>query len=243
MTKVIENFIKGTEKGIREWIGDDLACVIGLVPDGIFYAKPLAEYLKGYYKNVEYAEIDTEELEQTGKEIKLEKDGKRDFELNRLQDMKVLLVDNDIVTSRTYKLTMKVMKSLEQKFHIKDVKFVVYEDRTGLADFAYQVSTKVLIRKRYFDLVKEELEKLKPIREKLLEVWKEVPQEYRGEMLAVLMNNTKEWREWERDNETSPDQIMAWLRGSLCRAAYSYPEIKVLNGLKNSSLSYLKKEV
>jgi Lrp/AsnC family transcriptional regulator, regulator for asnA, asnC and gidA len=117
----VQKFLNATTKDIERYFGSDKACIVYLRPDGEFYGLGLYEYLKKKKKNIELATMhdDGEGLEE-----------------KKAQGAKVLLVDNDIVSGKGYKRAMETMRSLRDTLQIKDVKFAVYADRLGLADFA-----------------------------------------------------------------------------------------------------------
>jgi len=229
---LINRFVEKVGEEVRKWVEDDPVVVIGLIPDGIFYANPLSKYLEKYCKFVEYIEMDTEELKiPRGRPILKDIRGEA-VNGECLRGKKVLIVNNIFQTGRTYLAIKNWME--KEKIVVKDLKFATYEDRTGLADFRYKASVDVLTAIELFEKIKQDLEKLRPQKEKLLEVWNEIPKKYRGEMLAILLCNTGQWQELTREEKVDPEQIMLWLRGALHRAAYAYPEIKVPNGFQTS---------
>jgi hypoxanthine phosphoribosyltransferase len=232
MKELINNFVNKIGEEVRKWVGDDPIVVVGLIPDGVFYAGPLSEYLKKYHMPVEYLEMDTEELKAPRGRAVLKNTQGEPVKSEILNGKKVLMVNNISQTGRTYMAIKNWVK--KEKITVKDLKFAVYEDRTGLADFRYKASVDVLTTIELFERIKQDLEKLKPKKEKLLQVWNEIPKEYRGEMLAVLLSNTRQWQEFTRETKVDLEQIMLWLRGAMHRAAYAYPEIKIPNGFQTS---------
>jgi len=50
----------------------------------------------------------------------------------------VLIVDNDIVTSKGYRKAMETIRVRKEKLNIKDIKYAVLRDRIDLADFSVE---------------------------------------------------------------------------------------------------------
>jgi len=48
------------------------------------------------------------------------------------------MVDNDIITGKGYKRAMEAIKAKKERLKIKNIKFAVLCDRTGLADFSVE---------------------------------------------------------------------------------------------------------
>lgn len=119
--KPIQKFIDGVGKDVKKFFGKDRGCIVGLEDDGVFYAKGLYEWLKN--KNFTFSTMDD--------------DGKG-LEEAKARGRKILLVDNDIITGKGYKRAMEVMRLKKEKLGIKDVKYAVLCDRTGLADFSVE---------------------------------------------------------------------------------------------------------
>ncbi|MCH8741879.1 Lrp/AsnC family transcriptional regulator [Patescibacteria group bacterium] len=116
----VQEFINEVGQEIKKYFGKDKGCIIYLLPDGIFYGQGLWKWL-GNKKNITLATMDD--------------DGK-DLEEEKLRGRKILIVDNDIVTGKGYKRVIEAMRLRKSRLHIKDVKFAVFSDRTGLADFS-----------------------------------------------------------------------------------------------------------
>jgi DNA-binding Lrp family transcriptional regulator len=121
--KPVQKFIKGVGEDVRKYFGKDKGCLICLGDDGVFYGKGLYEWLRkrGAKLNLAFMENDGEGLEE-----------------KIVQERKVLIVDNDIVTGKSYKRAMEAIRAKKEKLKIKDVKFAVLCDRTGLADFSVE---------------------------------------------------------------------------------------------------------
>lgn len=116
----VRKFIDEVGPGIKKYFGKDKSCIIYLQPDGIFYGQGLCKWLKNK-RNITITTMDD--------------DGK-DLEEEKLRGRKVLIVDNDIVTGKGYKRVIETMRLRKDRLRIKDVKFAVFTDRTGLADFS-----------------------------------------------------------------------------------------------------------
>lgn len=116
----VQKFINEIGQDIKKYFGKDKSCIIYLLPDGIFYGQRLYKWL-GNKKNITITTMD---------------DDGQDLEEKKVRGRKVLIVDNDIVTSKGYKRVMEAMRLRKERLRIKDVKFAVFSDRTGLADFS-----------------------------------------------------------------------------------------------------------
>jgi hypothetical protein len=120
--QVIEQFIKGIEEEVTAWMGSDALCIIGLEPDGVFYAEGLYQYLRKIYGAEKVAFLP------------MNREGNGLWQ-QAVRGRKVLLIDNDIIEGKTYERAMSIIKSVKNSLRIKDIKFAVLEDRKGLADF------------------------------------------------------------------------------------------------------------
>jgi DNA-binding Lrp family transcriptional regulator len=67
----------------------------------------------------------------------MENDGKG-LEEEKVKGRKVLIVDNDIISGKSYKRAMETMRVKKERLKIKEIKFAVLCDRTGLADFSVE---------------------------------------------------------------------------------------------------------
>lgn len=119
----IKKLVEGIGKGVKKYFGKDKGCVLGLGDDGFFYGLGFYQWLSGKNKNIVFATMD-------------DNGGGLDNELVR--GRKILIVDNDIVTGKGYKIAMEIMRAKKGDLKIKDVKFAVLCDRTGLADFSVE---------------------------------------------------------------------------------------------------------
>lgn len=117
----IKIFIKETGGGIQRYFGEDKACIIYLRPDGAFYGVALYEWLKRKKKNLTLTTMadDGEGLEE-----------------KKVKGCRVLIIDNDIITGKGYKRAMEALRMLKKQLDIKDIKFAVFSDRVGVADFS-----------------------------------------------------------------------------------------------------------
>lgn len=121
--KPIQKLIEGIGQDVKRYFGKEQGCVIGLGDDGVFYGLGLYQWLSQKNKKINFTTMD-----DTGKG--LEKD--------KVERRKVLIVDNDIISGKSYKRAMETMKAKKEKLKIKDIKFAVLCDRTGLADFSVE---------------------------------------------------------------------------------------------------------
>lgn len=92
---------------------------------------------------------------------------------------------------------------------------------------------KSLVNDEINNNAKHSLEELAPIKEKLLQAWKDVPEEYKGEFLVVLLWHTRDWRKWDEWDLISSEQVVDWLRGSFQRAKSAYSEINIPKEFEN----------
>lgn len=121
--KPIKKFIDGVGKDIKKFFGQEKGCIIGLGDDGYFYGLGLFQWLGQTTKNINFTSMTNEG---------------RDLEEEKLRGRKILLVDNDIITGKSYKRIMESMRAKKEKLQLKDIKFAVLCDRTGLADFSVE---------------------------------------------------------------------------------------------------------
>jgi len=121
--KPIQKFINGVSKDVKKFFGKEKGCIIGLEDDGVFYANGLYEWLKKEKKDLNLTSMD---------------DDGRGLEEQKVKGRKVLLVDNDIITGKGYKRAMETMRLIKERLEIKDIKYAVLCDRTGLADFSVE---------------------------------------------------------------------------------------------------------
>lgn len=116
----IQKFIGAVGKGVEKYFGRDEGCIISLRPDGVFYAQGLYEWLQRKKRNVVLVSMD---------------DDGGDIQEEKVKGKKVLIVDNDIVTGKGYKRSMEALRLRRKRLNIRDIKFAVFSDRVGLADF------------------------------------------------------------------------------------------------------------
>ncbi len=119
--KPIQKLINGVGRDIKKFFGRDKGCLIGLEDDGVFYAKGLYEWLDN--KNLTFTTMDDDGM---------------GLEEEKVKGRKVLLVDNDVVTGKGYKRAMETIRLKKERLGIKDIKYAVLCDRTGLADFSVE---------------------------------------------------------------------------------------------------------
>lgn len=121
--KPIKKFIKGVGKKVKKYFGKDKGCVICLGDDGIFYGEGIYKWLKkeGVDLNIAFMEVNGEGLKE-----------------EKIKERKVLVVDNDIISGESCKKVKEFLREKKEKLKIKDIKFAVLCDRTGLADFSVE---------------------------------------------------------------------------------------------------------
>ncbi len=121
--KPIQKLVKGIGRDIKKYFGKDKGCIIGLSDDGVFYGLGLYQWLRQHKKNITFTTMD---------------DNEKGLEEEKVKGRKILIVDNDIITGKSYKKAMEAMKAKKEKLKIKNIKFAVLCDRTGLADFSVE---------------------------------------------------------------------------------------------------------
>lgn len=121
--KPIQKLIAGLGQDVKKYFGRDRGCIVGLEDDGVFYGEGLYQWLKEEKADVVFATMD---------------DNGNGLEEEKVAGRKLLLVDNDIITGKGYKMAMETMRLKKEKLKIKDIKYAVLCDRTGLADFSVE---------------------------------------------------------------------------------------------------------
>lgn len=121
--KPIQKLIEGVGQEVKRYFGKDKGCIIGLGDDGFLYGTGLYQWLSQKRKDITFTGMD---------------DNGKGLEEEKVRGRKVLIVDNDIITGKSYKRTMEAMKAKRERLKIKDIKFAVLCDRTGLADFSVE---------------------------------------------------------------------------------------------------------
>jgi len=121
--KPVQKLIEGVGRDVKKYLGKDRGCIVGLGDDGVFYGLGLYQWLLQQKKKLNFTTM--------------EDDGKG-LEEDKVKGRKVLIVDNDIISGKSYKRAMEVMKAKKKRLKIKDIKFAVLCDRTGLADFSVE---------------------------------------------------------------------------------------------------------
>jgi DNA-binding Lrp family transcriptional regulator/hypoxanthine-guanine phosphoribosyltransferase len=121
--KPIQKFINGVGKDVKKFFGREKGCIIGLGDDGFFYGYGLYQWISKKNKKINFTTMDN--------------DGKG-LEEEKVEGRKILIVDNDVISGKTYKRTMETMRAKKDKLKLKDIKFAVLCDRTGLADFSVE---------------------------------------------------------------------------------------------------------
>lgn len=119
----IKKLVEGIGKGVKKYFGKEPGCIIGLGDDGFFYGLGFYQWISQQNKNIVFAIMD---------------DNGGGLDENKVRGRRILIVDNDIVTGKGYKIAMEAMRARKEGLKIKDVKFAVLCDRTGLADFSVE---------------------------------------------------------------------------------------------------------
>jgi len=121
--KPVQKFVKGVGEEVKKYFGKDPACIIGLGDDGVFYGKGLYQWFQKIKKPVNLTF-----MQENGKGL----------EEDKVRGRKVLIVDNDIITGKSYRDAMNMLRSKKERLRIKDIKFAVLCDRMALADFSVE---------------------------------------------------------------------------------------------------------
>jgi len=121
--KPIQKFVNGVGKEIKKYFGKDKGCIIGLGDDGVIYGLGLYRWIRQRNKKITFTT-----MEDNGKGLEEEK----------VRGRKVLIVDNDIISGKSYKRAVEAIKEKKEELKIKSIKFAVLCDRTGLADFSVE---------------------------------------------------------------------------------------------------------
>jgi len=121
--KPIQKLIEGVGRNVKKYFGQDKSCIIGLGDDGVFYGLGLYQWLSQQKKDMTFTTMD---------------DNGKGLEEEQVKGRKVLIVDNDIISGKSYKRAMETMRAKKEKLKIKEIKFAVLCDRTGLADFSVE---------------------------------------------------------------------------------------------------------
>ncbi|MDO8424804.1 MAG: Lrp/AsnC family transcriptional regulator [bacterium] len=119
----IKKLVEGIGKDVKRYFGKDKGCIIGLGDDGFFYGLGFYQWLSQQNKNIVFATMD---------------DNGAGLDEEKAKGRKILIIDNDIVTGKGYKIAMEAMRARKENLKIRDVKFAVLCDRTGLADFSVE---------------------------------------------------------------------------------------------------------
>ncbi|MCH7604642.1 Lrp/AsnC family transcriptional regulator [Patescibacteria group bacterium] len=118
----IKKFIATIGEDIAQYLGKDDTVILCLRPEGPFYGEALKIWLK-----------------QKGKKnvivVSMEDDG-ADLDEKLVRGRKVLIVNSDVVTGKSYKRSTEALRVKKKDWNIKDIKFAVFFDRVGVADFS-----------------------------------------------------------------------------------------------------------
>jgi hypoxanthine-guanine phosphoribosyltransferase len=122
----ISLFISEVAPKIKAYINQDRSAVIGISGGGRLYGMALWKYITREGKDSKYIDYDTvEEVNRKGIGLKKED----------VEGKKVIIVDSAIYSGRTLQTVMKKINLYKKKLGIKEIKFAVDKDHSGLADF------------------------------------------------------------------------------------------------------------
>lgn len=130
LKKWISRFISAVGPQVKEYIGTDNACIVGVDSGGKWggklYAIALWKYL--FREGLTPSYVDYELIaEVSGKEIGIQK--------KDVANKKVIIVDSGTFSGRTYKNVMNKINRFKKELKIKEIKYVCDKDEAGLADF------------------------------------------------------------------------------------------------------------
>ena len=123
----INEYVMKLGPKIKEYIGKDPACIIGISGGGKLFGIALWKYLLREGTNASFIEYNT--FEESSKD-------EMGFSKKDVEGKKVILVDIAVHSGATYKAAMNKISKYRNKFKMKDLKFAVYRDLSGLADFS-----------------------------------------------------------------------------------------------------------
>lgn len=120
--KLIQKFIDGIGKDIKQYFGKDKGCIVSLRDEGVFYGEALHQWLKN--KNINFTTM---------------ADDGSDLDESKIAGgRKILIVDNDIISGKGHKKSVESIRIRKEKLKIKDIKFAALRDRLDLADFSVE---------------------------------------------------------------------------------------------------------
>ncbi len=125
----INNFVAELGPKVKDYIGKDKVCVVGVSGSGFRYAMALWRYLIKEGVDVNFVELS---------KYALIRSGRVNFEAEKLENKKVIVVDYSILSGTTYKAIMDKLVQLKKKSNIKDIRYIVSHDSLGLADFSLE---------------------------------------------------------------------------------------------------------
>jgi len=125
----IEKFVAEIGPKIKEFIGKDEACIVGVTGQGYKYSVPLWRYLLREGIKVNFVELNKYALIKN-EPIRFDK---KDFD-----NKKVIITDSEISGGTMYRLSNKAIDSVKKKFKIKEIKYAVYKDTQSIADFSIE---------------------------------------------------------------------------------------------------------
>lgn len=124
----ILNFIDKVGPSVKQYLNGEEGCIVSISGGaGIFYAVALWKYLLREGESITFEELD---------KINLIKGNPLKMNSQNLEKRKLIMVDSAIHTGTIYRHAMEKMNSLKGRLKIKDIKFAVDSDSTGLADFS-----------------------------------------------------------------------------------------------------------
>lgn len=122
----INSFVSKLGPKIKNYVGKEEVCIIGISGPGKFFAIAISKYLLKEGIKVNYIELNKDKQQSQEKLILQKKD---------LENKKVIIVDRAIYSGKIFNNIMEKLSKVKKSFNIKDIKFIVDEDLLGLSDF------------------------------------------------------------------------------------------------------------
>ncbi len=114
-------FVHSVGPKAEEYLGDDKGIIVMVASGAEAFGNGLYHYLLNKNKQVNRMFIDRFDRQIAKKNV---------------EGRKLIVVDSGIHTGRTYNSVMSSLNKLKKKYKIKDIKYAVYYDRAGIADWS-----------------------------------------------------------------------------------------------------------
>lgn len=143
----VNEFVAKLGPKIKEYVGKDEVCIVGIGGSGRPFGVALWKYLIREGKNVKYVDLVgisddfKDKLFDKNKDLEKNKVFLMDSEIytikkKEIENRKIVFVDSEIYSGGTYRVFIGKMNKFKERFKIKDIKFAVNHDPLGVADFS-----------------------------------------------------------------------------------------------------------